>query len=142
MEDQKNELQTFRAEKTKMDEESRKLSRDLLNTQALLEKAKLEAQDTTKIRAAERERDDWKIRCEAALKKSDELSGVLADREKAAELAQKKINELEAKCDTLDKRAARAETKLAGWEKGANTVSKEEFEKKNAVIEDLLKEMS
>lgn len=140
LENQKNELQAFLAEKSKSDEDARKLSRDLLNTQALLEKAKLEAQDTSKIRAAERERDEWKLKSETASKQSEELRVVLADREKAAEIAGKRITELETKCDTLEKRAARAETKLAGWESGANTVSKEEFEKKNAAIEELLKE--
>lgn len=140
LETQKSEIQAFRSERSESDEERRKLSRDLLNTQALLEKAKLEAQDTSKIRAAERERDDWKLRSEAASKKADELTVILADREKTAEISGKRISELEAKCDTLEKRAARAETKLAGWESGANTVSKEEFEKKNAAIEVLVKE--
>ena len=140
LEDQKNELQIFRTEKSKTDEDTRKLSRDLLNTQALLEKAKLEAQDTTKIREAERERDEWKIKCEAATDKAEKLRLTLSDREKTAEIARKKIDELETKCDTLDKRAARAETKLAGWEKGTNAVSKEEYEKKNQAIESLLKE--
>lgn len=140
LENQKNEMQALLAEKTKSDEEIRKLSRDLLNTQALLEKAKLEAQDTSRIRAAERERDEWKLKSETALKQVEELRTVLADREKAAEIAGKRIAELEAKCDKLEKRAARAETKLAGWESGANTVSREEFEKKNAAIEALLKE--
>ena len=140
LENQKNELQAFLAEKSKSDEDTRKLSRDLLNTQALLEKAKLEAQDTSKIRAAERERDEWKLKSETASKQTEELRVVLTDREKAAEIAGKKIAELETKCDTLEKRAARAETKLAGWESGANTVSREEFEKKNAAIEALLKE--
>ena len=136
----KNDLQTSKTEKSKIEEDNRKLSKDLLNTLALLEKAKLEAQDTSRIRAAENERDAWKVKCEAASKKADEQKLILADRDKNAEIMQKRITELETKCDTLEKRAARAETKLAGWEQGANTVSKEELEKKNAALEKLLQE--
>ena len=136
----KADLQSVQSEKSKVEEDNRKLSKDLLNTLALLEKAKLEAQDTSRIRAAENERDAWKTKYDAAVKKMEEQRLAISDREKNAELIQKQMRDLETKCDTLEKRAARAETKLAGWEQGANTVSKEELEKKNAALESLLKE--
>ena len=136
----KADLQSVQAEKSKLEEDNRKLSKDLLNTLALLEKAKLEAQDTSRIRAAENERDAWKTKYDNAAKEMEKQRLALSDRDKNAELVQKKFRELETKCDTLEKRAARAETKLAGWEQGANTVSKEEMEKKTAALESLLKE--
>ena len=127
--DLQKSVQDLTKEKQILAEKNKKLSKDLLNTQALLEKARLQAQDDTKLRAAEKARDGWKERTEQAIKKNAELGkNIHAEKEKLAKL-QTAMTALEKKRDELVKKLQRTESELEGWKKNQNTISKNELDK-------------
>ena len=126
--DLRKSVQALTKESHILTEKNKKLSKDLLNTQALLEKARLQAQDDTKLRAAEKARDGWKEQTEQANKKNADLGKTIqAEKEKLAKM-QASVAELEKKRDELVKKLQRTESELEGWKKNQNTVSKKELD--------------
>ena len=127
--DLRKTVQALTKEKQILAEKNKKLSKDLLNTQALLEKARLQAQDDTKLRAAEKARDGWKERTEQANKKNVELGKTIQTEKEKLEKMQSAMAALEKKRDELIKKLQRTESELEGWKKNQNTVSKNELDK-------------
>ncbi len=126
--DLRKSVQALTKERHILTEKNKKLSKDLLNTQALLEKARLQAQDDTKLRAAEKARDGWKEQTEQVNKKNAELGkNIQAEKEKLAKM-KAAVAELEKKRDELNKKLQRTESELEGWKKNQNTVSKKELD--------------
>lgn len=131
-------LKTVTDEKNKFGDENRKLNKDLLNIQALLEKAKLEAQDDSKVRAAEKTALEWQEKYEKSASSIDAVRKELDAKKSEAESLSKKITGLEAERDALQKRSQRMEARLNAWEKESSSIPKAELDKKNAVIDDLV----
>ncbi len=133
-------LETALNEKNKLADEVRKLNKDLLNIQALLEKAKLEAEDDSKVVAAQKAGDEWKQKFENAQKSADDLKNELEKAKTASGDRQKQIAELQAVRDELQLKYQRAAKRLEGWESGTATVPRETLDQKNKVIDQLMEE--
>ena len=128
-------------ERNDLAEQNKKLSKDLLNTQALLEKTRLQAQDDTKLRAAEKARDGWKARTEAANKKNQDLQkNILAQKAEFAKI-QAAMAAMEKKRDDLLKKLQRTETELDGWKKNQNMISRNELDKQVKATDSMANEL-
>ena len=128
-------------ERNDLAEQNKKLSKDLLNTQALLEKTRLQAQDDTKLRAAEKARDGWKARTEAANKKNQDLQkNILAQKAEFAKI-QTAMAAMEKKRDDLLKKLQRTETELDGWKKNQNMISRNELDKQVKATDSMANEL-
>lgn len=133
-------LKTVTDEKNRIGDENRKLNKDFLNIQALLEKAKLEAQDDTKIRAAEKSALEWQEKYKQSASSADTAKKELEAKKSEVESLGKQVTGLETERDSLQKRNQRMEARLNAWENESASVPKEDMEKKNAVIDKLVAE--
>ncbi|MBR2428121.1 MAG: hypothetical protein IKB16_15415 [Lentisphaeria bacterium] len=139
--DLRQAIQTVTAEKNALAEQNKKLSKELLNTQALLEKIRLQAQDDTKLRAAEKARDGWKEKTEIANKKNQELAKNIQEQKAALKKAKAATAAMEKKRDELMKKLQRTESELEGWKKNQNMVSKNELEKQIRATDTIANEL-
>lgn len=134
-------MQDVKDERDQLAEQNKKLSQDLLNTQALLEKTRLEAQDDTKLRAAEKARDGWKERTETANKKNQELRNQIKAQNADVVKAKNEKAAMETERDNLMKKLQRAESELEGWKKNQNMISKKELDKQIKATDSMANEL-
>ncbi len=134
-------LQTVTDEKNRLAELNKKNQKDLLNTQALLEKAKLEAMDDTELRAAEKARDEWKRKQETTEQSRIALETKLKEQQTAAQKLNDNVKALEKTRDDLTKKLQRITTELDSWKKGQNTVSAAEMKKQTQALDAIAKDL-